>query len=59
MDNKLQKCLVSLSFDDGRIDNYTMAYPILKKIDLPATFNITMGYVTGSVEMYWGCFFIS
>ena len=49
MDNKLQKCLVSLSFDDGRIDNYTMAYPILKKIDLPATFNITMGYVTGKL----------
>lgn len=49
MDNKLQKCLVSLSFDDGRIDSYTMAYPILKKIDLPATFNITMGYVTGKL----------
>jgi len=38
---------VCFSFDDGRIDNYTIAYPILKKYHLPATFNVTTGYVEG------------
>ena len=35
---------------DGRQDNYTNAYPILKKYNLPATFNITTGYIKGSVD---------
>lgn len=39
------KTLISLSFDDGRVDNYTVAVPILKEYGLPATFNITTGYV--------------
>lgn len=39
------KALISLSFDDGRVDNYTVAVPILRRYDLPATFNITTGYV--------------
>ncbi len=43
-------CLVNLSFDDGRIDNYTIAYHILKKYHLPATFNITTGYINGEME---------
>lgn len=37
--------LISFSFDDGRLDSYTVALPILKKYSLPATFNITTGYV--------------
>lgn len=39
------KCIISFSFDDGRIDSYTEALPILKRYNLPATFNITTGYV--------------
>ncbi len=50
MQSSLDKCLVSLSFDDGRIDNYTIAYPILKKMDMPATFNITTGYVGNKLK---------
>lgn len=41
----MNECLISLSFDDGRLDNYTTALPILRKYGLPATFNITTGYV--------------
>ena len=44
MDNK---SMISLSFDDGRLDNYTIAYPILKRYGLPATFNITTSYCLG------------
>ncbi len=46
----MQKAYVCFSFDDGRIDNYTIAYPILKKYQLPATFNITTGYVEGKFQ---------
>ena len=46
----MKKAYISFSFDDGRIDNYTIAYPILKKHQLPATFNITTGFVEGKFE---------
>lgn len=46
----MQNAYISLSFDDGRIDNHSVAYPILKKYNLPATFNITTGYVEGKFD---------
>ena len=46
----MKKGYVSFSFDDGRIDNYHVAYPILKKYNLPATFNITTGFVEGKFK---------
>lgn len=41
---------ICLSFDDGRIDQYTVAYPILLKYKFPATFFITTGFVDGSFK---------
>ncbi len=41
---------IAFSFDDGRLDNYTIAYPILQKYCIPATFNITTGYIEGKIE---------
>jgi hypothetical protein len=41
------KALISFSFDDGRIDNYEILYPLLKQYNLPATLNITTGFVKG------------
>lgn len=46
----MNKALVNFSFDDGRIDNYTIAYPILKEFGLPATFNITTGYISKELD---------
>lgn len=46
----MDKPIVCFSFDDGRLDNYTIAYPILKKYGLSATFNITTGYIEGKLE---------
>lgn len=40
---------VVLTFDDGYKDNFTNAYPILKKFDFPATIFITTGLV-GDVD---------
>ena len=39
---------VCLSFDDGRLDQYTNAFQILKKYNLVGTFHITTGYIDGS-----------
>ncbi|MDR0603644.1 MAG: polysaccharide deacetylase family protein [Bacteroidales bacterium] len=39
---------VILSFDDGRKDNYTVAWPLLRKYDLTASMHIVTGFVDGS-----------
>jgi peptidoglycan/xylan/chitin deacetylase (PgdA/CDA1 family) len=36
---------VWVTFDDGYKDNYTNAYPILKELNIPATFFITTGFI--------------
>lgn len=40
---------IVLSFDDGRSDNYRAAINILEPRKLGATFNITTGYIDGSI----------
>lgn len=47
----MKNSLINLSFDDGRLDNFKTVYPILKRYNLPATFNITTGYVRGDHDM--------
>ena len=34
------KCVVTYTFDDGLADQYTIAYPVFRKAELPATFFI-------------------
>lgn len=43
---------VLMTFDDGYRDQYTEAFPVLKKLNLKATFFIVSGYMATSVTPY-------
>ena len=44
---------VCITFDDGYMDNFTEALPILQELDIPATIFITSGHVDTSEEFWW------
>jgi peptidoglycan/xylan/chitin deacetylase (PgdA/CDA1 family) len=50
--NKIKKKSIVITFDDGYKDNYTTAYPILDKHQIPATFFINSGYIENQNE-FW------
>jgi peptidoglycan/xylan/chitin deacetylase (PgdA/CDA1 family) len=43
---------VVFSFDDGYLDNLTLAYPIFQKYDLPFTIHIASGYQDGTACLW-------
>jgi len=44
-EERLSRPAAVITFDDGYRDNYTLAYPLLKLLGIPATFFVTTGYV--------------
>ncbi|MCP4649526.1 MAG: polysaccharide deacetylase family protein [PVC group bacterium] len=50
---KPSKRSVVITFDDGFDNNYTMAYPILKKHNIPAVIFIVVNWVGNSGMMNW------
>jgi peptidoglycan/xylan/chitin deacetylase (PgdA/CDA1 family) len=44
---------VSITFDDGYLDNFEVAAPILRSLQLPATFFITSGFIGSQVIAPW------
>lgn len=44
---------VAVTFDDGYSDNFTAAYPILKKYDIPATVFVSTAFIESSQAFWW------
>ena len=45
-------CVV-VTFDDGHLDNFTLAYPILLEQGIPATIFLSTGYIGGTVPFWF------
>jgi peptidoglycan/xylan/chitin deacetylase (PgdA/CDA1 family) len=43
---------IVITIDDGYLNNYTLAYPILKELNLPATIYLTTGFI-GTSNAPW------
>ncbi len=42
-----------ITFDDGYLDNYTNAYPILNQYGFPAVIFLTTGHIETNAPFYW------
>jgi peptidoglycan/xylan/chitin deacetylase (PgdA/CDA1 family) len=47
----ISRC-VAVTFDDGWLDNYLYAYPLLREFKVPATVFLTSGFI-GSSRWFW------
>lgn len=44
---------VCITFDDGYQDNYDIAYPILRRLEVPFTVYVTTGFIDNCLPMWW------
>lgn len=48
-----KKKFVCITLDDGYRDNYTLAYPMLKRLNVPFTVYVTTGFIDNRLPMWW------
>ena len=51
--NTLKENSVCITFDDGYLDNFTNALPILEELDIPATVFVATGNIDTPQEFWW------
>ena len=44
---------VCLTFDDGYQDNHDIAYPLLKRLEVPFVIYVTTGFIDNRLPMWW------
>ena len=49
----ITKRFICVTFDDGYRDNYTLAYPLLKRLNVPFTVYVTTDFVDNRLPMWW------
>lgn len=47
------KPFVAITFDDGYLDNFELALPILEKYQIPSTIFVTTGFISRSASPWW------
>ncbi|GAC1640414.1 MAG: hypothetical protein NVS4B12_01640 [Ktedonobacteraceae bacterium] len=45
---------LAITFDDGYRDNYTYAYPLAQKLEIPFTIYLIPGYIESGDYFWWG-----
>ena len=50
---KSEKRFAVLTFDDGYLDNFEIAYPVLRKHDVPFAVYVTTGLIEGTADLWW------
>jgi peptidoglycan/xylan/chitin deacetylase (PgdA/CDA1 family) len=49
----VDKKLAYITFDDGYLDNYELAFPVLRAMNVPATFFVATGLIESEVVPWW------
>jgi peptidoglycan/xylan/chitin deacetylase (PgdA/CDA1 family) len=52
-EKEINKKYALITFDDGYIDNYTKAFPILKKLNISATFFLATNFINDNEIPWW------
>lgn len=52
-EKKLPPHAALITFDDGYLDNYSNAYPILRKYNFPAIIFLTTNHIESDLSFYW------